>query len=98
VSAGSEHSCWLQTNGTLHCWGSNFGAPPPGSPRVRSFRGTAERVGSGLANGKVTLSGKIQSLPRPICGSRFSRGTGCCLKRPVARSWWGDLGAWACCR
>jgi hypothetical protein len=66
VSAGAAHSCGVRTDGTLACWGANDtgqASPPTGTfTQVSSFRGTAERVGSGLATGKVSISGKLHSL------------------------------------
>ena len=66
VSAGGAGSCALATiyAGQPLCWGG-FGTPPPSGSGVLQFRGTAERVGSEVANGKVSLSGKIEGVQLP---------------------------------
>ena len=42
-----------------------LGTPPPSGSRILKFRGTAERVGSGVANGKVSVSGKMEGVQLP---------------------------------
>ena len=70
VSAGQGQSCGVRTDGTtVACWGTGFpppaDRPDPGDGSVVQFHGKANRVGSGLANGKLSFSGNVRSVHLP---------------------------------
>ncbi len=101
VSAGTEHSCALQTDGTMSCWGSNasFESVPASGSFVSLGAGdhatcavrvdlTLQCWGSGYGDSLVTPAGTFTSVSM---GTRFS----CAVRTTGVVLCWGEHTDWS---
>ena len=83
LATGYRHSCGLQPDGTVGCWGSCDGescSPPDGASRVTTTR--ARWMPQGRPSAGATPCGRTETEPRPGHRDRTSNCTPC----PKARA------------
>ena len=70
--SGSAHTCGVRIDGTLACWGANYGgqATPPGGTFTQVIAGSEYTCGVGT-DGTLACWGYVVSAPQPV--GAFSR-------------------------